>query len=297
MPPRTAKTPQLRKRGQVRPDPPKTLPLRPKLKGRRVAWKDEDLAAIWPPSADKDPADAPGNKAPATEGPAPAPSPAVGAPEDVEFEDAAADTTDDDTTPLLKSPVGKGKTSKGQTGKGSRAPRQDYSLPRDVEEQLYDWLANHEEVWRPGHRDYYSKRRDVIQAKATELGITSNKLYGWYKTKKDWYVRITAPLKPGEFRRPLTDREKDLIDRFAFYTKARRHPKPHVALFDILSTPDGQVQVSPSQVSPAKQELFRSILSDSDDIDATISSTKPDILAGESSDDTDDIDDDEDAQK
>ena len=59
-------------------------------------------------------------------------------------DDAAAESVAED--PRHEPSAGKGKS------KGKANPKHDYSIEAEKEESLLEWMAEHEEVWRRGHR-------------------------------------------------------------------------------------------------------------------------------------------------
>lgn len=119
---------------------------------------------------------------------------------------AAVDESEEDARPVGK---GKGKS------KGKAIAKRDYSLEAEIEEGLLEWMAEHDEVWRRGHR-LYKKRREIWAAKANELGLTVDHIMGWWKSLKDWYVRLSK-VKSGQAAKKYTDREQYIINSLQFY--------------------------------------------------------------------------------
>jgi hypothetical protein len=111
--------------------------------------------------------------------------------------------------------VGKGKGKK--KGKDRARPKRDYSLEAEAEERLLEWMAEHDEAWRRGHR-LYKKRKEIWAAKADELGVTLDHIMGWWKSLKDWYVRLNK-VKSGQAAKKHTDREKFILASCKFYQK------------------------------------------------------------------------------
>lgn len=130
---------------------------------------------------------------------------AAGAAADIE--DPAAGESEEDARP------GKGKV-RGK-GKGKVVAKHDYSLEAEMEANLLEWMVEHEEVWRRGNR-LYKKRREIWAAKADELGLELDHIMGWWKSVKDWYVRLTK-VKSGQAAKKYTDRERYILDSLQFY--------------------------------------------------------------------------------
>ena len=126
-----------------------------------------------------------------------------------EIEDPAAGESEEDARP------GKGKVRGKGKGKGKVVAKHDYSLEAEMEANLLEWMVEHEEVWRRGNR-LYKKRREIWAAKADELGLELDHIMGWWKSVKDWYVRLTK-VKSGQAARNYTDRERYILDSLQFY--------------------------------------------------------------------------------
>ena len=76
-------------------------------------------------------------------------------------------------------------------------------------------MAEHEEVWWRGHRQY-KKRMEIWGAKAVEIRVSVEHIMGWWKSVKDWYVCLNK-VKSGQAVKKYTDREKFIIDNCKFY--------------------------------------------------------------------------------
>ena len=85
----------------------------------------------------------------------------------------------------------------------------------EQEDRLLKWMAKHDEVWRRGHR-LYKKRKEIWGAKAAELGVSVEHIMGWWKSIKDWYVRLNK-VKSGQAAKRYTDREQLILDNCKFY--------------------------------------------------------------------------------
>jgi len=126
-------------------------------------------------------------------------------------DDAAAESGAEDNRPEPSAGKGKGKGK----SKGKANPKHDYSIEAEKEESLLEWMAEHEAAWRRGHRDY-KKRREIWGAKAAEIGMSVEHIMGWWKSVKDWYVRLNK-VKSGQAVKKYTDREQFIIDNCKFY--------------------------------------------------------------------------------
>ena len=127
-------------------------------------------------------------------------------------DEEANEVEEEDAAPARPS-GGKGKA--GAKGKGKQLARSDFTLPPDQEEDLVEWMRENEGVWRRGHR-LYKGRRTVWAVKAQQCCTTLEHLEGWWKSIKDWYVRLSKK-KSGQATKKLTDREKWIMDRISFY--------------------------------------------------------------------------------
>ena len=127
---------------------------------------------------------------------------------------AGAETGAEDADPHTQPVVGKGRGQKGKS-KEKDKPKRDFSLEVEQEERLLEWMAEHDEVWRRGHR-LYKKRKEIWGAKAAELGVSTEHILGWWKSVKDWYVRLNK-VKSGQAAKKYTDREQFILDNCKFY--------------------------------------------------------------------------------
>ena len=115
---------------------------------------------------------------------------------------------------------GKSKAKPTQAAAGEETTRQDYSLTQEQEEDLVEWMRENEGVWRRGHR-LYKTRRTLWAVKAEQFGVTIEHLEGWWKSVKDWFVKLMKK-KSGDARKKLTDRELWILDHISFYTPQLR---------------------------------------------------------------------------
>lgn len=103
----------------------------------------------------------------------------------------------------------------GKRQKGKANPKRQFSLEVEQEERLLEWMTEHEEVWRRGHR-LYKKRNEIWGAKAADMGVSVEHILGWWKSVKDWYVRLNK-VKSGQAAKKYTDREQFILDNCKFY--------------------------------------------------------------------------------
>ena len=95
---------------------------------------------------------------------------------------------DEEQEPGRKKQKGKG------SGKGKRkadgAPKQGWSLPDQVEQDLVEWLQDNSYLWLRSTKDYHRKKA-AWEMKAQELGVTLKHLQNWWKNVKDWFVKLS----------------------------------------------------------------------------------------------------------
>ena len=112
------------------------------------------------------------------------------------------------------------KKQKGKgNGKGKRkadgAPKQAWSLPDQVEQDLVEWLQGNSYHWLRSTKDYHRKM-SAWEMKAQEIGVTFKHLQNWWKNVKDWYVKLSKKTS-GQATKLLTDRDKWVLKNIAFY--------------------------------------------------------------------------------
>lgn len=175
-------------------------------------------------------------------------------PEELEPEDGASDKPD----------KGKGK------GKSQPAERRSYTLTDPQEEALVEWIQAKDGIWRRGSSQYKT-RKHLWEAKAEEMGVTVKHLEGWWKSQKDWYVRLNNK-KSGQAAKQYTDREQWVLRKLAFYSGqvksqqeesqplshlSRREPRRDLPLMDSDDSDAGKTldhrQPSSSQVPSTSQ--------------------------------------------
>lgn len=120
---------------------------------------------------------------------------------------------DKEQEPGRKKQKGKG------SGKGKRkaddAPKQGWSLPDQVEQDLVEWLQDNSYLWLRSTKDYHRKKA-AWEMKAQELGVTLKHLQNWWKNVKDWFVKLSKRTS-GQARKLLTERDKWVLKNIAFY--------------------------------------------------------------------------------
>ena len=165
--------------------------------------------------------------------------------------DPAAGTAADETSEEDPRPVGKGKGK----SKGKTIAKRNFSLEAKVEEDLMEWMAEHDEVWRRGHR-LYKTRKQIWAAKADEMGLPLEHIMGWWKSIKDWYVRLTRN-KSGQAAKKYTDREKFIVDSLQFYQtqlpSTKSEPMKNLALTSSQATTSRVSDSEADSDQPASQ--------------------------------------------
>ena len=163
----------------------------------------------------------------------------------------AADS--DESAPPADPAAGTGK-GKGKS-KGKAIAKRDFSLEAKVEEDLLEWMAEHDEVWRRGHR-LYKTRKQIWAAKADEMGLPLEHIMGWWKSIKDWYVRLTKN-KSGQAAKKYTDREKFIVDSLQFYQtqlpSTKFEPMKNLALTSSQATTSRMSDSEADSDQPASQ--------------------------------------------
>lgn len=195
----------------------------------------------------------------------PAPDEPAGDAQDGDDETAASDGEQAGQSTPTVGKKGKGKGKGRASSQDAPTARRTFNLAQHHEEDLYAWLPENESVWRMSHKDY-KKRRQVWQSKADLMGLECDLIMGWYKSRKDWYVRLMKPAKSGSAaKKKMTDREKELVKNFAFYSKAMKssQPSPLVVLQrstsqassqPIPNTPEDEDVHTPDSPSPIQEQ-------------------------------------------
>ena len=180
----------------------------------------------------------------------------------VAHEDFLSDESSrDDPPPKTSKGKGRGKKSKATTSKASKTPSQprpSYILDAEQEEQVLEWMREHDEVWRRGHR-LYKQRKQIWAIKADELGVSVDYLEKWWKSIKDWYVKLRKLPPSGSAARLPTDREKFILEKVAFYsvqqTRSRKPGAPTVHLARSEPSTAGQAVDSDAEDQPAHSDV------------------------------------------
>ena len=84
-----------------------------------------------------------------------------------------------------------------------------------VEQDLVEWLKANQYLWLRSTKEY-KRKKEAWQMKADELNIKLVHLEKWWKNLKDWYVKLKKK-KSGQASKPLTGREKWVLDNLSFY--------------------------------------------------------------------------------
>ena len=116
------------------------------------------------------------------------------------------------------------KKGKAKSKPVDRRPRNNFSLTPQQEDSVFEWLQENELLWRRGHRHFKDTQRKkaLWEAKGQELEVTTDVLQGWWRGMHTWYVKLHK-LKSGQAAKKLTDREKYVMERCAFYEGELRH--------------------------------------------------------------------------
>ncbi|XP_054644377.1 cilia- and flagella-associated protein 251-like isoform X2 [Dunckerocampus dactyliophorus] len=95
-------------------------------------------------------------------------------------------------------------------------------LDNDTQEQLFEWVREHELLWRKGATDYKNtkKKTELWTRKARELDIEegAKALRTWWKSVRDLYTKLLSK-KSGQAAPNLTDRELFVQRNCAFLHK------------------------------------------------------------------------------
>jgi hypothetical protein len=143
-------------------------------------------------------------------------------------EDQAAPPPDKGKSTKGKSTKGKStkgikKTTKPAGEAGETADRRSHALTPEQEQIMVEWMAENEGVWRRGHR-LYKQRKLLLATMAEKFDTTIEHLEGWWKSVKDWYVRLHHK-KSGQPAKRHTDREKWILDSLSFYQGQLKKPE------------------------------------------------------------------------
>ena len=101
--------------------------------------------------------------------------------------------------------------------KSSRKKASPLILGDEVEDELVEWIQQHESLYdktKKGYRKTDEKKR-LWQSKADELKITLQALMVWYKSQRTRYGKLLEK-KSGQGTKLLTDREKWILEKWSF---------------------------------------------------------------------------------
>lgn len=118
-----------------------------------------------------------------------------------------------------------------------KKPRKDCKIDQKVEDDLIEWFRENDSLWntqRSAYRDK-ARRQRLIATKAEELGISSDHLWTWFKSLRDMFTRLDKK-KSGDGQPIHTDREKWILDRFAFFQHAVHHRSKPTKSVSIIHT-------------------------------------------------------------
>ena len=231
----------------------------PKKRAKKSNEPEETIAGSVPKPAEEETAAA---KTPPTASPvarpvaSPAASPAASPVASLAASPVASPVPSDEAAQRSKPAVGKGQGKKGKSKGTLKEPRTKYTLDPEQEEQVLEWMREHDEVWRRGHKKY-KMRRLVWATKAEELGVTVDYLEHWWKSIKDWFVKLKKLPASGSAARQPTDREQFILTHCSFYSvqqaRSNSAPAPLIqlarsAIPDVVAESDSEDDLSQSQV-------------------------------------------------
>ena len=132
-------------------------------------------------------------------------------PEPTPRQEEEEEKEEEEQEPGRKKQKGKGKGKRKADG----APKQAWSLPDEVQQDLVEWLQGNSYLWLRSTKDYH-KKKSAWEMKAQEIGVTFKHLQNWWKNVKDWYVKLSKKTS-GQATKLLTDRDKWVLKNIAFY--------------------------------------------------------------------------------
>ncbi len=104
----------------------------------------------------------------------------------------------------------------------------------EEEEELLAWVGDNPCLWDSRKKEFKeSEKKDKLwHDKATEKGyVEPEHIHGWWKDMKDQYVKLDRSIlnktKDAQF---LTDRQKYILDKVAFYAPCCSHRRKHVSI-------------------------------------------------------------------
>ncbi|XP_041474526.1 uncharacterized protein LOC121423264 [Lytechinus variegatus] len=121
-------------------------------------------------------------------------------------------------------------------------------LDNDTQEQLFEWVREHELLWRKGATDYKDtkKKMELWTRKARELDIEegAEALRTWWKSVRDLYTKLLSK-KSGQAVANLTDRELFIKMNCAFLCKEVK-PRKGQPLRSIPLTQESETSLPPA---------------------------------------------------
>ena len=138
-------------------------------------------------------------------------------------------------------PGGEGPGGEGDDGDEDSADEADgdqgtkkrdcYKLPDEVEDQVIEWVREHQCLWNRKRSDYRNtvKKEALWEQKGTEVGVTKKHIMNWFKGLRDNYRRLMKrKTKSGAGQLQLTDREEWLRTKFMFLRDVARNTRAPV---------------------------------------------------------------------
>ncbi|KAH3709532.1 hypothetical protein DPMN_068995 [Dreissena polymorpha] len=118
--------------------------------------------------------------------------------------------------------------AEGNDNPQKKSRRKAILLDNDTQEQLIEWVREHELLWRKGATDYTDtkKKTELWTRKARELNIEEGAevLRTWWKSARDLHVMLICK-KSGKAAANLTDRELFIQRNCAFLHKEVKYRK------------------------------------------------------------------------
>ena len=127
------------------------------------------------------------------------------------------DRTEEPPVPAVQEQVEEPVIAVAAPEKAPKKKNAAYTLEEKMEDEMIEWVRDNEAVWRRGHR-MYKQRAELWRSKSNEVGIPVERLEGWWRSMRDWYVRLTRT-KSGDAIKKLTDREAWVLQRLSFYCR------------------------------------------------------------------------------
>ncbi|XP_061663625.1 golgin subfamily A member 6-like protein 22 isoform X2 [Syngnathoides biaculeatus] len=116
-------------------------------------------------------------------------------------------------------------------------------LDRAVEDSLVEFFRQNELLWNSLKTDYRNKakRQRILETKATELQISVDHLWTWFKSLRDMFTKMDKK-KSEDGQKQLTERETWIKEKFGFFHQAINHrSKPVKSLKAIIAESQGDL--------------------------------------------------------